>query len=102
VASGRLDGESVALVLAAGQARPRRRREWPAGLTTREVEVLALLSSGKTNKQIGRQLVVSPRTVGHHIQHIYRKLDVSTRAAATLFAMQHDLHRQVDPADDQR
>ncbi len=102
VASGRLDGASVALMLTAGQARPRRRREWPAGLTTREVEVLALLSSGKTNKQIGRQLVVSPRTVGHHIQHIYRKLDVSTRAAATLFAMQHDLHRQVDPADDQR
>jgi len=102
VASGRLDGESVALVLSAGQARPRRRREWPASLTTREVEVLALLSSGKTNKQIGQQLFVSPRTVGHHIQHIYRKLDVSTRAAATLFAMQHDLHRPVDRADDQR
>ena len=102
VASGRLDGETVALVLSAGQARPRRRREWPASLTTREVEVLALLSSGKTNKQIGQQLFVSPRTVGHHIQHIYRKLDVSTRAAATLFAMQHDLHRPVDRADDQR
>ena len=64
--------------------------------------MLALLSSGKTNKQIGRQLFVSPRTVGHHIQHIYRKLDVSTRAAATLFAMQHDLHRHADLPDDER
>jgi HD-GYP domain-containing protein (c-di-GMP phosphodiesterase class II) len=102
VVSGRLDGEAVALVLAGEEARPRRRREWPAGLTAREVEVLALLSSGKTNKQIGRQLFVSPRTVGHHIQHIYRKLDVSTRAAATLFAMQHDLHRREDLSDDPR
>lgn len=102
VGLGRLDGEAVALMLAAEQARPRRRRDWPAGLTSREVEVLALLSSGKTNKQIGRQLFVSPRTVGHHIQHIYRKLDVSTRAAATLFAMQHDLHRHADLPDDER
>jgi DNA-binding NarL/FixJ family response regulator len=89
-------------MLAADQARPRRRREWPAGLTSREVEVLALLASGRTNKQIGRQLFVSPRTVGHHIQHIYRKLDVSTRAAATLFAMQHDLHRHAGLPDDER
>jgi HD-GYP domain-containing protein (c-di-GMP phosphodiesterase class II) len=92
VALGRIDGEALGFVLQAADGRLRRRREWPAGLTTREVEVLALLSTGKTNKQIGQQLFVSPRTVGHHIAHIYRKLGVSTRAAATLFAMQHDLH----------
>ena len=93
VGLGRLDGDAVGFVLQAADGRARRRREWPAGLTKREVEVLALLSAGKTNKQIGRQLFVSPRTVGHHIAHIYRKLGVSSRAAATLFAMQHDLHR---------
>ena len=46
---------------------------------------------GDTNKDIARALYVSPRTVGHHVQHIYRKVGVSTRAGATLFGMQHDL-----------
>jgi len=95
VAAGRLDGEAVALLLNDGaRQRSPRRREWPAGLTKREVEVLALVALGKTNKEIGQQLFVSPRTVGHHVQHIYRKLGVSTRAAATLFAMQHDLQHR--------
>jgi HD-GYP domain-containing protein (c-di-GMP phosphodiesterase class II) len=90
VRAGRLDGAAVAVLLA-GSARGPRRRQWPAGLTAREVEVLRLLARGHTNKVIGNRLHVSPRTVGHHIQHIYRKLGVSTRAGATLFAMQHDL-----------
>jgi DNA-binding NarL/FixJ family response regulator len=72
-----------------------RRRQWPAGLTTREVEVLRLLAGGHTNKDIAQRLYLSPRTVGHHVQHIYRKLGVSTRAGATLFGMQHDLLSEI-------
>ncbi len=90
VRAGRLDGAAVAALLA-GSGHGPRRRQWPAGLTAREVEVLRLLARGHTNKAIAPRLHVSPRTVGHHIQHIYRKLGVSTRAGATLFAMQHDL-----------
>jgi DNA-binding NarL/FixJ family response regulator len=90
VRTARLDGAAVAALLP-GSARRPRRRGWPAGLTAREVEVLGLLARGRTNKAIAARLHVSPRTVGHHIQHIYRKLGVSTRAGATLFAMQHDL-----------
>ena len=88
--AGRLDGAAVEAMLSAGARRPRR-RQWPAGLTTREVEVLRLLARGDTNKDIARTLYVSHRTVGHHLQHIYRKLGVTTRAGATLFGMQHDL-----------
>ena len=91
VTDGRLDADAVDAVLGAAGHRVRRRREGPAGLTQREVEVLVLLARGLSNKQIGARLVVSPRTVGHHIVHIYRKIDCSTRAAASLFAMQHGL-----------
>jgi HD-GYP domain-containing protein (c-di-GMP phosphodiesterase class II) len=91
VRSGRLDGDAVACVLAAAGHRVRRRREWPAGLTAREVEVVRLLARGLTNREIAAELVISPRTAGHHVQHVYRKIGVSTRAAAALFAMQHDL-----------
>jgi DNA-binding NarL/FixJ family response regulator len=89
---GRLDGEAVGAVLAVAGHRPRpTRREWPAGLSDREVEVLGLLARGLSNRQIARRLVVTPKTAGNHIQHIYEKLGVSTRAAATLFAAHHDL-----------
>ena len=92
VRAGRLDGEAVNAVLAAAGHRVRRvRREWPAGLSNREVEVLRLLARGLSNREMARQLVISEGTVHHHVQHIYRKIGVSTRAAATLFAMQHDL-----------
>ena len=90
VREGRLDGAAVEAVLAGTGRRPRR-RQWPAGLTAREVEVLRLLAGGNTNKDIARRLCLSPRTVGHHVQHIYQKLGVSTRAGATLYGMQHDL-----------
>ena len=91
VRSGRLDADAVDAVLGAAGHRVRRRREGPAGLTRREIEVLVLLARGLSNKAIAAQLVVSPRTVGHHIAHIYRKIDCSTRAEASLFAMQHGL-----------
>jgi HD-GYP domain-containing protein (c-di-GMP phosphodiesterase class II)/DNA-binding CsgD family transcriptional regulator len=91
-AEGRLDVSCVRAVLdAAGEARKPGRAAWPAGLTDREVDVVRLLATGLTNKQIARTLTLSPKTVGHHIEHIYAKLEVSTRAAATLFAMEQGL-----------
>jgi HD-GYP domain-containing protein (c-di-GMP phosphodiesterase class II) len=91
-AAGQLDADCVAAVIAAaGQALPRVRREWPSGLSDREVEVLRLLARGLSNQQIARRLVISRRTAEHHVQHIYLKIGHSTRAAAALFAMEHDL-----------
>jgi HD-GYP domain-containing protein (c-di-GMP phosphodiesterase class II) len=91
VRRGRLDADAVDAVLGAAGHRVTRRRDGPAGLTQREVEVLVLLARGLSNKAIAAQLVVSPKTVGSHIEHIYRKIGCSTRAAASLFAMQHGL-----------
>ncbi len=66
---------------------PRRRtRENPAGLTARELEVLTLLGDGLRNAQIARQLVLSEKTVDHHVSAILRKLDVSTRGEAAAAA----------------
>jgi HD-GYP domain-containing protein (c-di-GMP phosphodiesterase class II) len=98
VSRGRLDRDAVDAVLGASGHRVPRRREGPAGLTRREVEVLVLLARGLSNKAIAAQLVVSPKTVGHHIEHIYRKIGCSTRAAASLFAMQHGLLPELEPA----
>lgn len=91
VRSGRLDGEAVEAVLTAAGHRVRRRREGPAGLTAREVEVLKLLAQGLSNKKIAERLVISPKTASNHIEHIYTKIDASNRAGASLFAMQHGL-----------
>jgi HD-GYP domain-containing protein (c-di-GMP phosphodiesterase class II) len=92
VAAGRLDGRCVKAVLAAaGQHVPGRRMSRPAGLTEREIDVLRLLARGTSNADIARELVVSRRTAEHHVQHIYGKIGVSTRAAAALYAMQHGL-----------
>jgi DNA-binding NarL/FixJ family response regulator len=55
------------------------------------VEVLRLVVRGLSKREIADVLVISPKTVGHHIEHIYDKLGVSTRVAATLFALQHGL-----------
>lgn len=90
-AAGRLDGEAVGAVLAAAGHRTRRRPAPPAGLTPREVEVLVLLSRGRTNKAIADELSISPKTVGSHVEHIYRKLGVSTRGAVSMIAMRHGL-----------
>ena len=75
----------------AGPVRPAARPPAPAGLTEREVEVLRLLAGGMTNAQVAAALFVSPKTVGAHAEHIYRKIGVSTRAAATAWALGHDL-----------
>jgi HD-GYP domain-containing protein (c-di-GMP phosphodiesterase class II) len=90
--SGRLDPSAVNAVLTAAgheaRAAPPRR---PAGLTERETEVLGLLARGLVTKQIARQLGISPKTADHHIQNLYGKIGISTRAGATLFALEHDL-----------
>ena len=61
------------------------------GLTAREVEVLRLVAAGKTNREIAAALVISDHTVRRHLQNIFAKLGVSSRAAATAFAFEHDL-----------
>jgi HD-GYP domain-containing protein (c-di-GMP phosphodiesterase class II) len=90
--AGKLDSDAVNAVLtvAGHRARPVR-REWPGGLSEREVEVLRLIARGLSNRQMAASLVISEKTVSHHVQHIYDKIDVSTRAAATLFAMRNNL-----------
>jgi len=89
---GRLDPEAVDAVLAAaGHRVSNRPRELPAGLTTRELEVLLALVHGESNHAIGADLGISAKTVGHHVQHIYEKAGVRSRAAATLWAFEHDL-----------
>ncbi len=70
---------------------PRPRRAWPAELTDREVDVLRLAARGFSNKEIAQELVVSPRTVQHHLAHVYDKTDRRTRAGTALFAMEHGL-----------
>src|SRR5439155_10624248 len=97
VRAGRLDDEAVRAVLAAAGHRVPRRRDGPAGLTEREVEVLRLAARGLTNKDIAAVLVISPKTVANHIEHIYAKIGASTRAMAGLYAMKHGLLPEEEP-----
>jgi HD-GYP domain-containing protein (c-di-GMP phosphodiesterase class II) len=88
--AGRLDADAVsAVVEAAGQRVPPIER--PAGLTEREAEVVSMLARGLQTKQVAHALGISVKTADRHIQNAYGKLGVSTRAAATLFAMEHGL-----------
>jgi HD-GYP domain-containing protein (c-di-GMP phosphodiesterase class II) len=88
--AGRLDPEAVAAVIeAAGERVPRIERL--ADLTEREVQVVTMLACGLQTKQIAGALGISVKTADRHIEHAYRKIGVSSRAAAALFAMQHGL-----------
>lgn len=93
VRCGRLDASAVEIVLKAAGHRPQRKQQssGPAGLSSREVEVLRLLSRGLSDKEIAQKLSLSARTVHHHVEHIYEKTGVSGRAAAALYAVRHDL-----------
>lgn len=89
---GRLDATAADAVLAAaGHGVAKRPRELPAGLTERELEVLLVLVRGRSNQEIADDLGISAKTVGNHIQHVYEKCGVRSRAAATLWAFEHDL-----------
>jgi HD-GYP domain-containing protein (c-di-GMP phosphodiesterase class II) len=91
VRAGRLDDAAVDAVLRAAGHRVGRRRDGPAGLTAREVEVLRLLARGMSNKQIAARLSITPKTAGNHVEHIYTKIGASNRPPASLFAMRHGL-----------
>jgi len=91
VRAGRLYGAAVDAVLEAAGHRLPRRREAVAGLTAREVEVLILLARGMSNRQIAQRLVITPKTAGNHVEHIYAKIGATSRAAAAMFAVQHGL-----------
>jgi DNA-binding CsgD family transcriptional regulator len=91
VRTGRLDGDAVDAVLRAAGHRVRRRREGPMRLTAREIEVLGLLACGLSNKEIAQRLVISRKTAGTHVEHIYAKTGASNRAQASLFAAKHGL-----------
>ena len=87
-----LDGDAVACVLAAAGRRPAPSPAgWPAELTDREVEVLRLIARGGSNREVAERLFISPKTVGRHIENLYRKIGVSSRAAAAVFAMENRL-----------
>ena len=63
----------------------------PFGLSARELEVLRLVTQGLTTTQIAEQLMISPRTADAHLRSIYRKFEVTSRAAATRSAIEHQL-----------
>lgn len=67
------------------------RPDLPGGLTARECEILALVASGRTNKAIAGELVISEKTVARHVSNIFTKIGVSSRAAATAFAYEHGI-----------
>jgi DNA-binding CsgD family transcriptional regulator len=91
VRAGRLDPVAVDAVLDCSGDRGGGSSSGPAGLTPRELDVLRLLARGATNRQIARGLGIAPKTAGNHVEHIYAKAGVSSRAAATMFAMEKGL-----------
>jgi HD-GYP domain-containing protein (c-di-GMP phosphodiesterase class II) len=97
--AGRLDPAAVEAVLGAAGHRARRPAGGPAGLTPREVEVLVRLARAASTRAIARDLGITPKTAGNHIERIYAKIGTNTRAAAALFAMQHGLLRTLEPLE---
>ena len=92
VTAGHVDGDAAKAVLAAaGHKVPIKRRDLIAGLTNRELDILRLAATGLSTKQIGARLGISPKTADNHLQNLYPKIEVKTRAGATLFAIEHGL-----------
>lgn len=91
VRAGRLDRDAVNCVLSAmGHAVPSPAKN-TGGLSDRELDVLRLIIRGQSIKEMAAQLSIAPKTVDRHIQHIYQKIGVNTRAGATLYAMENKL-----------
>ena len=97
VGEGRLDAAAVEAVLVAAGHRRHHRREWPAGLTEREVEVLGLAARGRSTAEMAALLHVSPKTIGNHLEHIYTKTGARNRATLSIFAMRHGLLAEEAP-----
>ena len=96
--AGRLDVRAVQAVLAVSGSAARRLAP-PCGLSDREVEVLTHVAQGASNKVVAERLGISPKTVQHHVRHIYDKANVRSRAAIALFAIEHGLlHLGADDA----
>jgi len=92
VSAGRLDRDALSGVLeAAGQRAKVPRRDWPAGLSDREIDVIRLAVRGRSNRQMAGEIFVSEDTVKTHLRHIYEKVGFSSRAGLALFAMENDL-----------
>jgi len=89
VRAGRAVLESLGATL--GSVVPERAPSLPDGLTPRELEVLVLLAQGKTNRVIAQELFISEKTVASHVSHIFTKLTVTSRSAATAYAYDHHL-----------
>jgi HD-GYP domain-containing protein (c-di-GMP phosphodiesterase class II) len=95
VKEGKLCPEAAEAVLTcAGQASRRATVERQAGLTPREIEVLRLIAAGHTAKEAARQLEIAPKTADNHIQNLYSKIGVTTRAGAALYALERGLVQQ--------
>jgi HD-GYP domain-containing protein (c-di-GMP phosphodiesterase class II) len=99
VRAGRFDSQAVDAVLTAAGQSSGKRRAGPAGLTPREIEVLALIARGASTRQVAHRLSITPKTAETHIERIYAKTGASTRSTATLFAMQHGLLDTMAPFD---
>ena len=95
VREGKLCPDAVEAVLAsAGQPARRTAAERLSGLTPREIEVLRLIAAGHTAKEAARQLEIAPKTADNHIQSLYSKIGVTTRAAAALYALERGMVQQ--------
>jgi HD-GYP domain-containing protein (c-di-GMP phosphodiesterase class II) len=99
VRAGRLDADAVDAVLTAAGQPQGKRRAGPAGLTPREIEVLALIARGASTRQVAQQLSITPKTAETHIERIYAKTGASTRSTVTLFALQYGLLGTLEPLD---
>jgi HD-GYP domain-containing protein (c-di-GMP phosphodiesterase class II)/DNA-binding CsgD family transcriptional regulator len=91
VEDGALDARAVQSVLEARGVPAGRKGAWPGGLSDREVEVVRLVAVGRTNKEIGTLLGVSPRTAQKHVMNVYDKLGLESRAGLALYALEHGL-----------
>ena len=97
VRAGRLDGAAVDVLLGLSGQRRTGSPAAPAGLTPREVEVLVLVARGASTREVARTLNIAPKTAGNHIERIYTKIGASSRATATLFALQHGMLSTLEP-----
>jgi putative nucleotidyltransferase with HDIG domain len=92
VSAGHLDRDAANGVLeAAGQRALIPRKDWPAGLSDREIAVIRLAVRGRSIRQMASELFISEDTVKTHVRHIYEKVGFSSRAGLALFAMENDL-----------